>query len=174
MAPLLRRTWAPCGTTPLVYHRMGTHTKVSVIAALCIAPTRDRLHLYFRLYPDQNINQGRVRGFVQQLIRQLNAPMILIWDRLSAHRSHQVQDFIKDTPNLQNVFLPPYAPEINPVEQAWSYLKMNPLAHCTADTVDALTDTTRHHTRSLQRKQRLLQAFMANTPLAIRLRLDRT
>jgi len=169
MAPLVRRTWAPRGETPYLHQRTQSHTKVSVIAALCISPERDRLHLYFRLHPDENIETGRVRGFLQQLIRQLDAPMVLLWDRLPAHRSRAVQDFIRDTPDLYSEFLPPYAPEVNPVEQVWSYLKMNPLANFTAYDVDTLADTTRHHSRSLQRNQQLLQSFIANTPLPIRI-----
>ena len=169
MAPLVRRTWSPRGQTPYLYQRTQSHTKVSVIAALCVAPNRDRLHLYFRLHPDKNIDKGCVRAFLQQLIRQLDAPIMLLWDRLSAHRSRLVQDFIQDTPGLYSEFLPPYAPELNPTEQVWCYLKMNPLANLTAYDVDSLADTTRHHSRSLQRKQRLLQSFLANTPLPLRL-----
>jgi len=169
MAPLVRRTWAPRGETPFVYQRTQSHTKVSVIAALCISPDRDRLHLYFRLHPDENIEKGRVRAFLRQLVRQLDTPMVLLWDRLPAHRSRVVQDFIRDTPGLCNEFLPPYAPEVNPVEQVWSYLKMNSLANLTACDVDILADTARHHSRSLQRKQELLQSFIAHTPLPIRI-----
>ncbi len=169
MAPLVQRTWAPRGQTPHLHQRMQSHTKISVIAALCIAPDRQRLHLYFRLHPDENINKDRVRAFLQQLIRQLDAPIMLVWDRLAAHRSRVVQGFISDTPGLYDEFLPSYAPELNPVEQVWSYLKMNPLANFTAYDVDTLADTTRHHTRSLQHKKSLLQSFVANTPLPIRI-----
>ncbi len=169
MAPLVRRTWAPRGQTPHLHQRTQSHTKISVITALCLSPDRDQLHLYFRLHPDENINKERVRTFLQQLVRQLDAPIVLLWDRLAAHRSHVVQDFIKTTPGLYNEFLPSYAPELNPVEQVWSYLKMNPLANFTAYDVDSLGNTTRHHTRSLQHKQALLQSFVANTPLPIRI-----
>jgi len=38
MAPVVRRTWSPCGQTPIVVQRTRHHQKVSVIAALIISP----------------------------------------------------------------------------------------------------------------------------------------
>jgi len=46
MAPLVRRTWSLRGQTPLLRQRGRCHQKVSAIAAICIAPSRDRLALY--------------------------------------------------------------------------------------------------------------------------------
>ncbi len=37
MAPLVRRSWAPCGATPPLHQRVRLHRKVSVIAALAVA-----------------------------------------------------------------------------------------------------------------------------------------
>ena len=50
MAPLVRRSWAPAGQTPVLYQRGAHHRKVSVIAALCVSPERDQLRFYFRLH----------------------------------------------------------------------------------------------------------------------------
>jgi hypothetical protein len=51
--------------------------------------------------------------------------------------------------------LPAYAPELNPVECAWSYLKMNPLANRPAFDTDWLAAMTRRSTRALQRNEPL-------------------
>ena len=165
MAPLVRRTWAPRGLTPILYQRTRTHKKASVIAALCVTPTRDRLHLYFRLHPGRNINSQTVISFLRSLMRQLDAPVVLVWDRLLAHRSAKVNDFIDNTTDLSTFFLPPYAPELNPVEGVWSYLKLNPLANYPATDLESLAATARHHARSVQRKQTLLRSFLKHTPL---------
>ena len=170
MAPLVRRTWSPRGKTPIFYQRTRSHKRVSVIAALCVAPSRAKLHFYFRLHPDANINAELVRDFLRHLLRQLDGPALIVWDRLPAHRSKIAQTFIQGTPCLHAFFLPPYAPELNPVEYVWSYLKMNPLANCALFEVNSLAKATRSHVRSLQRKQKLLRAFMKHSPLAMRLR----
>lgn len=165
MAPLVRRSWAPRGNTPILYQRTRHHQKVSIIAAMCVNLRAYRIHLYFRLYPDQNIKGATVIGFLRQLLRQLDGPVILIWDRSMAHRAVKVKRFINQKPQLQSIFLPPYAPELNPVESVWGYLKMNPLANYGAGDVDALATRSRRHARSVQRKPRLLHAFLKHSPL---------
>ena len=46
--------------------------------------------------------------------------------------------------NVTPVFLPPYSPELNPIERLWLYLKDNQLSHCvfdnTLDIIDACCD----------------------------------
>jgi transposase len=170
MAPLLRRSWAPSGHTPLIHHRTRHFQKVSVIAALCVSPARNRVCCYFRLHPGRSITSLEVRGFLRQLLRQLDAPMVLIWDRLSAHRSRVVQSaFLQTTPQISPWFLPSYAPELNPVEYLWSYMKMNPLANCAIEELSVLASTTRLNVRRLQHKQDLLRSFIQHSPLSLRL-----
>ena len=43
-------TWAPRGKTPIVRHRYCLD-KVSVISGISASPRRQRLGLYFRLFP---------------------------------------------------------------------------------------------------------------------------
>lgn len=170
MAPLVRRSWSPCGQTPLLHQRTRSHQKVSVIAALCVPPTRDDVHLYFRLHPNANINADAVTDFLAVLLHQLPGPIVLVWDRLQAHRGKVAQRFFAQHGRLYPHLLPPYAPELNPVENVWSHLKMNPLANFAPLDLDTLVHTTRHHGRSLQRKRHLLRSLMAHSPLFLRIR----
>lgn len=170
MAPLLRRSWAPVGRTPVILQRTRSHQKISVIAGLCIHPCRDQVRLYFRLHPNNNISSVEVLYFIKQLLQQLKHPIVLIWDRLLAHRANKVKNFIDNTSRLHVFFLPPYAPELNPVENVWSYLKMNPLVNMALDDLALLAEQTRHHARSIQRKQTLLRAFVKHSPLSLRLK----
>ena len=170
MAPLLRRTWSRRGETPWLHHCGGTHRKVTAIGALCVAPDRHDVRLYFRLHPNANINSERVVDFLGQLLPQLGAPLVLLWDRLNAHRAFLVQDFLAAHPQLRTEFFPPYAPELNPIEYVWSYLKLNPLANLAFFDLDQLTATARRHGRSLQRQPLLLRSFLRHSPLSLRLR----
>ena len=170
MAPLVRRSWHPRGVTPVMEQRTRAHQKVSIIAALCVPPSRDAVQLYFRLLPKANFNAVAIRGFLRQLNRQLNAPWVLIWDRLQAHRARIVQSFIASQSHARSVYLPPYAPELNPVEYLWGYLKTNPLANAPFFDLDTLADQARSHTRSLQRQPAILRSFVEHSPLSLRLK----
>jgi len=170
MAPLLRRSWNPRGCTPIIRQRTRSHQKVSIIAALCLNHARDRLHLYFRLHPQTNITTAEVIDFLRQLSRQVTEHIVLVWDRFNPHRSHKTRAFLRAQPRLHAFFLPPYAPELNPVENFWSYLKGNPLANAAIAELEELTDTTRHHGRRIQRRQSLLRAFLEHSPLSLHLK----
>jgi hypothetical protein len=166
MAPLVRRTWSPAAQTPVLYQRSRRHKKVSVIAAICIPPARDRVFLYFRLHADVSITSFLIRDFLRCLLYRLPGPVVLLWDRLQAHRGRVIRNFIQHHPRLHTCFLPPYAPELNPVEYVWSYLKMNPLANHAVFDLETLVDSARHYGKSLQRKDHLLRSFIKQCPLS--------
>lgn len=141
-----------------------------MIAVLCVSPQRDWIRLYFRLHADANINATYVLEFLKILSRQLRSPMILLWDRFLAHRAKIVQSYIQGSQGLYSEFLPPYAPELNPVENVWGYLKRNPMANDAPYDLLSLTKKTRRHGHSLQKKQDLLRSFVKHTPLFLRLK----
>lgn len=171
MAPLVRRSWAPCGHTPVLIQRGAHHRKVSVMAALCVAPQRDRVHFYFRLYPDADIQAHHVIAFLTRLGHELHGPWVMLWDRLNAHRARLTSEFLAAHPQHPfPAFFPSYAPELNPVEYAWGYLKMNPLANLARFDTLSLRRTAHHHARSLQRQPNLLRSFLRHSPLFLRLK----
>ena len=103
------RTWAPPGKTPTLEFNFNW-TRLSAAAGLTF---RD---FYFRLY-DKAIAAAEAIDFLQALVRHLDAPLLVVWDRLPAHRSGLVQEFIRYSEGrLETAYLPAYAPELDPVE----------------------------------------------------------
>jgi hypothetical protein len=169
MAPLVRRTWAPCGQTPLHYQRTRHHRKVSAIAALLVSPGRQRVRLCFRLHPDTNLRAGELIAFLRQLLGHVRGPVVLIWDRWRPHRARLLEAFVARCPRLHVEFLPPYAPELNAVEYLWAWLKANALANQTPTDLAPLLASARQATRAAQRAPDLLRSFVAHCPLPLRL-----
>jgi transposase len=165
MAPLLRRTWARRGQTPIIYQRTRAREKVSAIGVLSLSPTGRRVGLYFSLLPNQNVDAKVLADFLPQLLRHLRGHVILIWDRLSCHRARDVQAVCARLPRLHLEYFPPYAPELNPVEQVWSYLKKNPLANLAAQNAWELAVDAELSLDKMQRRPSLLRAFLKATPL---------
>lgn len=170
MAPLVRRTWAPKGSHPVLYQRIGNWEKISIIAALSVNPSKNRLSLYFKLHSGRNINSKLIVSFLKQLLKQLRGNLVLVWDGLAAHRSKRVRFFLQQTHRLRLISLPPYAPELNPVEYIWGYLKRNPLANLPFPDLLSLAKTARRHTKTIQKKQKLLRSFLLHSPLSLRLK----
>jgi len=59
----------------------------------------------------------------------------------------------------------PYAPELNPVEIFWAYLKRNPLANFAAADALHLARVATRHVQRLQHRPELLRSFFDATPL---------
>lgn len=170
MAPLVRRTWSPRGQTPILYQKTCSRKKVSVIAALCITPCKSRFSLYFRLHPDANINSILAASFIRCLLKEVHGNLIVVWDRFQPHRSKKIQKLLTVTDRLHFEFFPPYAPELNPVENVWSHTKMNPMSNLAAMDIDSLASKSRGNLRSLQYKQELLRSFFKKADLSLRLK----
>lgn len=61
--------------------------------------------------------------FVREVLSPtLRAGDIVIWDNLGAHRSQAVRQVI-EAKGAQLLFLPPYSPDMNPIERCWSKIK---------------------------------------------------
>lgn len=50
---------------------------------------------------------------------------VVIMDRASWHQSHLAEQF----DNLTIIHIPPYSPELNPIEQVWSWIRQNKIAN---------------------------------------------
>ncbi len=53
---------------------------------------------------------------------------------------HQLGNRLKLPPNLSLLHLPPYSPELNPVETIWAYLRGNKLSNRVFDGYDDVVD----------------------------------
>lgn len=165
MAPVVRRTWAPKGQTPILKQVGRSHKKISVIAALALPPRRRRVGLFFSMHTDTNITGVRVVRFLRLLRRHIRKPIILVWDRSNTHRAKVVNRFFAKYGHWTAAFLPAYAPELNPVEALWAWLKTNPLANWAPPDVYVLGAIARHHTRRICKRPALLRSFLTATPL---------
>ena len=133
--------------------------KLSVSAGLTLR------NFYFRLYPGA-IGEQEVIDFLKALVRHLDRPLLIVWDRLPAHRSRLVREFIElSEGHIEDAFLPPYAPELNPVEYIWSYWKQHELPNVCPKDYGELNERARKALRRMSRKPRLITAFWKQSSL---------
>ena len=62
------------------------------------------------------------RWWRQVLVPDLPANAIVVMDNLAAHKDAGVREMI-EAAGAKLVFLPPYSPELNPIELAWGKVK---------------------------------------------------
>lgn len=149
--PTRVRTWAPIGQTPVIqFHFNWTH--VSAIAGL------SRTNLMFRLH-EGSIKKEEIVDFLKALKAHLKHRLLVIWDGLKAHRSLLVRDYVDSTHgDIQIAFLPPYAPDLNPVEYLWAWLKRHALANYCPANLGELHSTSRAKLKSAQKRPTIIAA----------------
>jgi transposase len=149
--PTRVRTWAPKGRTPVIqFHFNWTH--VSAIAGLT------RTNCLFRLH-EGSIKKEEIVEFLKALNAHLKRPLLVIWDGLQAHKSRLVRDYLDTLKgHIQIAFLPPYAPDLNPVEYLWAWLKRHALANYCPSDLSELHTTARNKLKSAQKRPSIIAA----------------
>jgi transposase len=160
MSPLVRRTLSPRGTTPVLRPRAKHREKVSVAAALTFSARRYRLGLYWKTYPRSFVNAERTAEFLRGVLRRIPGAVIVVWDGGPMHKGDPIHQVLADFPRLSLERLPPYAPELNPVEYLWNHLKYGQLANFVPDDVFQLDDVIRQHLSHARRSPKRLASFV--------------
>lgn len=157
--PTRVKTWAPVGQTPVRQYRFNWK-QLSLIAGVTY------WNFYFRLFPGA-IKSPRIVEFLEALDRQIDGPLLIIWDGLPAHRSNLVRDHIESLDG-QIVLerLPAYAHELNPVEYLLGYTKQRELANLCVETIEEVKRYAGRRLESLQRRPSLIAAFWQQADLA--------
>jgi transposase len=168
LEPVVRRTYAPKGKTPIqeAWHRKG---RISAISAVTVSPLRKRLNLYFRLLPaNTNAHGEDTVAFLAQLRGELRRPMTVLWDQSKIHeRSSVVKAYLAQHPEIVTEDFPGYAPETNPDEGVWGWTKYHRLPNYTPDDTQELRSRLWDELSALRRRPDLLASFIrhASVPL---------
>jgi len=172
MRPPKARTWARRGRTPVV-KVPGSGGRVSVAGLACLKAGQPgrfffRLRLHRRRKGERSsMSEADYAVLVTAAHRALGAPVILIWDNLNTHRSKVMREFTTANAGWLTVIqLPAYAPELNPVEGAWSSMKAG-LGNLAAGSLDQLATTVRGRLRRIQHQPGLVTGLLGQTGLTL-------
>jgi transposase len=171
LRPHKAATWAPKGVTPIARVTAAGKARVSVAGLTCYRPGH-RSRLIYRTMTHRG-RKGEPKGFreadfarlLDAAHQQLQAPIVVIWDGLSGHKSHRMRTLIAARPWLRVYQLPAYAPELNPVEKVWSVLKRG-LANLPARTATTLTTAVKNRLKRMQYRTHLIDGYLTGTGLS--------
>ncbi|MBV8780826.1 MAG: transposase [Phycisphaerae bacterium] len=159
LLPLVRRTLAPVGHTPVLPHRARQRDKVSVAAALTLSPAGHRVNLFYQSYPNAYVNSELYAQFLRRLLRHISSPLVLIHDGGNMHRGDPMRKLCSDIPRLDLNLLPPYAPELNPTEALWNYEKDKELANFVPHNITEMNLAICDHLQRVKNDQQRLRTF---------------
>lgn len=138
---------------------------LSGIGAVLTTPTGRRPRWFLALHPEA-IRSRHVVRFLNAWRRHVHGRVILLWDRLPAHRSRlTTQALARHRSWLQVEWLPAYAPELNPLEQLWAHLDGTALANTPADDLHRLRRQVRHGLQRVRRRPSVGRGILKHTGL---------
>ena len=165
MSPVVRRTWSPCGKTPVLKHKTRSHKKVSAIGGVSVRYSGRSPKIMFRLLAGRNAGSDEFVAFLGQLKQNIRGKIIVIWDRLPAHRSKKLKKWLKRRGKRVHLeFFPPYAPELNPVEYLWSCLKFGNLSNFCPTDLEHLYKETKSSICKIRKRPDLIRSFIDHSP----------
>src|SRR3989344_5508342 len=154
LTPVLGSTWAPKGKTPKV---MVTGKRGGFCVTSAISPAGK---LIFRI-EKRRVNADKHIEFLKQIMKQHPyRKIIVIEDRSPVHRAKKVDTFVEQNNKKLAIYrIPSYAPELNPDEHVWEYLKAYELKTHQAKNTAELKHLVKRKMQSIQRRKELILSF---------------
>ena len=125
-APRGRRA---CGTAPA-----GRWERLTVLGALC--PSGVVAAMAVRAATTGAVFEAYLEQVLLPELRRTKPDAVLVMDNLAAHKTARVRALL-DISGFDYRYLPPYSPDLNPIEPAWAKVK-GELRRLAARTPDAL------------------------------------
>ena len=151
--PPLGRTYGLKGQTPVV-RTSGRRQSLNVISAV-----NARGEFWAVSYPGK-LNAEAFVAFLQNFVDSQRGKVFLVVDGHPAHKAKIVKAYLKRLQGrLELHFLPPYAPDLNPDEFVWSYMKSNGVSKKPLKQNESLTKRVEEDLNKIKRDPGLVRSF---------------
>lgn len=161
LLPGVVKTYGPKGSTP-VLKEWQTRDHLSVMGA--VTPS-GRIYSLVR---QESLNGLHSVAFLRHLLCVAAERLLVVWDRSPIHRRAAVREFLatEGSGHIHIEPLPPYAPDLNPVEWKWRHLKEVELCNLACLDLEELHMEFHLALERVRRKPYLVPSFFAGARLA--------
>jgi transposase len=161
LLPGVVKTYGPKGQTPVV-DEWQTRDHLSVMGGVTVEGK------VYSLVRPKSLNGWHSIEFLVHLGRLVGDRLLVIWDRSPIHRRAEVQEFVAATGGKLHVeSLPPYAPDLNPVEWLWKHLKKVELRNLTCLDLEQLHMELHLALGRVRQRQALVRSFFEGAGLEL-------
>lgn len=160
LTAVMGKTWALKGKTPVV---KVTGNRGGLCVTSAISPAGK---MVFRIEKSKVTAEKHIE-FLQQILKHHpHRKIIVVEDKAPAHRAKWVDEFADMNKGRLAVYrIPSYAPELNPDEHVWAYLKAHQLKAHQAQTTDELRQVVKNKMHGIQQKKGLIHSFFMQSIL---------
>jgi transposase len=140
------KIWAEKGTRPRVVQQQQ-YTYAYLFGAVC--PSNGKTEAIIAPFSNMEIMKEHLALIASATEAGRHA--VVVMDGASWHQEYLDKAF----PNLSIIHIPPYSPELNPIEQVWSWMRQNEIANRAFsdydDIVDKCTNAWNHFRADINR-----------------------
>jgi transposase len=156
LLPAVLHTYAPRGKTPII-HAPLSRDHLSAISGIPPAG-----QLYFMVQERAYKGPDVVR-FLRHLLRHIAGKLLVLWDGAPIHRSQVIKDYLASgaAARIHLEPFPGYAPELNPDEGIWNYLKRVELKNLCCQNISQLRRELRKAKERLRHKTDIIKGCIA-------------
>ena len=158
---VLGRTWGEKGKTPEV-PTSGQRQSINAISAV-----NARGAFWYEVYAER-FNATRFKEeFLRSFMRRRKRPVFLVLDGHPSHRAKLIADYVKQLKGrLELHFLPGYAPELNPDEFVWNYVKHEGVSKKPLRRNESLRQRVEGDLANIKRRPALVRSFFGAPSVA--------
>jgi putative transposase len=124
-------TWGLRGQTP-VMSAQSKRTRLNVVGGISWAGE------IFAQATTDSMNKLGFKAFLESVLARVSGNVVMVLDNSRIHQNAEIVKFVEENERLEIVFLPAYAPELNPIELLWAWVKGHWLANLVLLSVDEL------------------------------------
>ena len=116
---------------------------------------------------DRSIKGVDVVRFLKHLLHHIPGRLLVVWDGATIHRSRDIKAFLANgaAKRLHLELFPGYAPELNPDEGIWNYLKRVELKNVACQDMAHLRGELRKAVARLRHKSNVIRGCITQTRL---------
>jgi transposase len=151
--PPLGRTYGLKGETPVV-NTSGQRQSINVISAV------NARGAFWAATYDGKLNSESFVLFLNNFMEGQKRKVFLVLDSLPAHKAKMVESYVESLEGrLELHFLPTYAPDLNPDEFVWGYMKKNGVSKKPLKKNESLRERVEADLVAIQSNVSLVRSF---------------
>ena len=135
-----QRCWAPRGIRPHVAHQIVREYTYAYVAVSPHDGTLDSLIL-------PQVSEGAMSIFLREVSnRHPDEFILMVMDGAGWHKARA----LSVPENMSLIYLPPYSPELNPVEHVWEHIRENGFRNKAFNSIEAVEDQLMQSLKGLE------------------------
>lgn len=156
LLPAVLSTYSPIGKTPIIKE----HVSREHLSAIGGITADGKLYM---MVQERAYNGVDVVEFLRRLLGHIHGKLTIIWDGAPIHRGQVVKEFLSDggAARIHLERLPGYAPDLNPAEGIWNYLKRVELKNLCCQDIAQLRYELRKAKERLRHKTSVIKGCVS-------------